>query len=192
MNISLDLDGVLVDFPSALAKKVSEKLKREFTVAEMTTYNVEGFLPSKLHSWSNKLLKTPSFYDECVPTIDSQEVVNNLSSLVDIYVVTARPLVLKKQTTAYVKKYFPKVKEVIFSTKSKIPSLSEWDISLHLDDSPTICADIASSHLNVISCVYNQPFNCNLADQLFFPHLKRFYNFKSFQEFVTKLWLERT
>src|SRR5690606_12789367 len=112
MILSLDLDGVLADLPKAFCKAVNKKYRNEIKVSQLCNYQLGDYIPAEDKDWLEELFHSSKFYSKVEPMPGAVEFVHNLGKVFDMYVVTARPAEVDRQTRNYVKKHFPNIKGV--------------------------------------------------------------------------------
>lgn len=184
MVISLDLDGVLVDFSSAICKALTKKTGREFTPENITNYKLEERIPPEMLGWFSSLLYDSKFYSTFKPMYGAKDLVKRLSMVYDIVIITARPFSLRESTERYVKKNFPQVSRVIFSPH-KSSSIKEWGGIIHLEDNPEIALEVSAA--GIPCCLIDHPFNqwLNCAESV---NLYRVLTYKEFENVLSKIF----
>lgn len=189
MVVTLDLDGVLVDFHTAFCKEVSKQIKREFYPSNVTTYKLEGYIPSEHVPWMKELLASPKFFKRLAPTHGAVNFVDKVSKVYDLYILTARNRALEHVTREYVKKFFPGVKGVFIAgnVDDKLSLIQEWGVRVHLDDHPELCTQLALHNVNC--CLYSHPFNLYLEKSFKNPNLQRVQNFDEFEQALIRLYV---
>lgn len=186
MQLSLDLDGCLIDFLTPLCRRISKQIKREIRPSQVTTYRLEGLIPSDQKPWLFSLLNDPTFYRNLKPMAGAVEFVERVSKLYDVHIISARPHKLRKVTNTQVKRFFPSIKSVHLTT-DKIAVAKEWDISIHLEDDPVWVLGLAES--GVRSCILVQTFNRDF----FAPQYDNIHyagNYEEFEQIVTRYYKE--
>lgn len=171
LKIGIDLDNVLAEFMAGMIDFYNKKYG--------TTYKEEDFKHFELHkTWGgtleNAINIVHDFYfsdefEKIIPVTGSQNALAKLSKENDLFVITARPHEVTKQTIDWLDKYFPNMfKDIIITnlfsmnnleTKTKPQVCDALDIDVFVDD----------SFHHVLGCVkegrksylYNAPWNEN-------------------------------
>ena len=184
MIITLDLDGVLADFPKAFCKELSKKYGNEIKVSQLCEYQLGGYVRIEDKGWLHNLTHSPKFYQSIVPMQGAVDFVNNWGGVWDMYVVTARPKEIDKQTRKYVAKHFPKIKGVFRADfpEQKLTIIQELMGDFHFEDFPELCACLALHDIR--TCIYDHPFNRELDKDFSHSNLKRVYSWEQFEKFI--------
>jgi len=187
MIITLDLDGVLADLPKLFCEIISKKYGNEIKTSQLNNYQLGDLVLPEDQDWLHTLIRTAKFYEKILPTPGAESFVDRLGSIFDMYVVTARPEIVHKQTQKYVQKHFPKIKGVfrVDLPEQKLAIIQELMSDVHLEDYPELCTCLALHDIR--TCVYDQPFNRALDDTFSHSNLKRIYSFEHFERYILQL-----
>lgn len=184
MIITLDLDGVLADLPKAFCKEVNKKYRNEIKVSQLCNYQLGDYIPAEDKGWLETLFHDPVFYKKIEPMLGAVEFVHKLGNVFDLYVVTARPEEVDKQTRKYVKKYFPNVKGLfrVDFPEQKLTIIQELMADFHFEDYPELCACLAINGIR--TCIFDHPFNRELDKSFSHSNLKRIYSWLQFENYI--------
>lgn len=152
MNISFDIDNVLVD-TTQIYKSVfrDSNLKYE----NPKTYWFSNYT-RKIRKEIYKRLNSAKYMLNLELFDGIQTIINELSKEHDIYILTSRHKELIYQTASWIQEKLPCIKQILVSnSKPKSEFIEEFDISMHFEDNPLDIIEISMNTDCIIQMISN-------------------------------------
>lgn len=170
VKIAIDVDDTLAEYTEALLQYHGNILGSALNPREHHYYQSKSFWGNSLEE---KLLLLNEFdfteaFDNIKPVKGAQHVVNELAKLHQLFVITSRPLCVKKKTEAWLETYFPgKFSDVYMDSSwkregsciDKSMTCRKLNVDCLIEDSHEQAQKCHSKVTKVI--LFNRPWNQN-------------------------------
>ena len=179
MIIAIDVDNTICNLQEAVTSLFNKRHGTNYTLDDITEYNVENVLPNKQANKMKKMYGENGIYDNVKPIKGAQEVLQKLiASNHEIYLVTDAIPKVYNEKVEWIKLFFPFIDEGrIVAMKNK--GLFKCDIMI--DDN--IQNLISGVHYHRICLDY--PWNRKVHDEAYSIH--RCTNWNEIMNVVNKL-----
>ncbi len=173
MTIGVDIDDVLAQWNISYLKYINNKFGTNFKFDQITEYDYRQCFPEFIEridffNLCFEFYGRPEFID--LDRVEySEESIKRLAKKHKLYAVTARPEHLQQITENWIDKYFPNIKEIVFTNfftkdpnQKMIPKsevCQNLGVDLFIEDAPHHAKDIAAKGINVF--LLEKPWNRN-------------------------------
>jgi len=165
-KLGVDIDGVVCDLNTELAKVLTGALGRQVHSSEFTRYDLSDF------GFDGDIVVRCAEEDGAYVVADpyryAPEVLRELSNSYDLVYVTARPERLWKDTIGWFNKQGIPYRDIYF-TKHKSNKSLELGIELFIEDNPSNLADLNRNGVGTLKFVhrYNEHYKHELCREVF-------------------------
>lgn len=156
MKIGVDMDGVLSNCIASLLMYHNKVYRTNYTSKQVKSHNLRDLWEGTKEEEIKKVyafFKSPYFRD-IKPISGSIEAIDILSKNHELFVITARPYEIEKETKKWVKRYFPNMfRDIILTNEFCLNGNNEKKID--------VCFDIGAELIiedclaNAIDCAIN-------------------------------------
>ncbi len=166
-KIGFDLDDVLMSFSDSLREHFNLKYNKNVKRSDITSFYVEEFFdidPTEARKAIDDFYHHED-HAQALPLEGSLDSIKKLSINNKLYIVTARPDLVKEITQKWLDKHFPNLFETIQYTnhhdkekrRKKSEVAKELEIEIFIDDSLDNAKDISESGIPVL--LFDTPWN---------------------------------
>lgn len=194
MNIGIDVDEVLADLVEAFLEYHNHNYGTNYAKKDMFSYSFHEVLGETEEEFKQKVLDffTTDFFNNTRLVAGAKEGIASLAKKHQLYVITARPQLIRPQTEKLIAENFPNYFSTVTLTNEwhgagkmirKSEVCTEKNISIMVDDSLIHAHDCASKGVYVLLADFGYPWN--RAGQL--PkNIKRVHSWKEIVEEVAE------
>lgn len=163
MNIGIDIDGVIADadpvFRSYMSRLFNKPMPKE-AVRSFYYEKVFNLTDEQINHFWDVFTKENGWMT--LPVIEgAKESIDILSSKNNIYIITARPAIIKDKTVKWLKLHQIKYSKLIFATefenKYNIVSKNNLLLDYHIEDRLDYAIDFANNKVKVL--LFDYPWN---------------------------------
>jgi len=168
MKIGYDIDGVLIDFITPYLWFHNKKYGTRFQKEDIKNYDLTKSLklPSKKIFPDIMQFMESKYSEYLVPAESTQEAISEIAMEHDLYVITSRSELFKRQTEEMLSIYFPNIFDgrVIFSSynthkwgNSKSSIAESLRLEIFIEDNPDDISSITAKGIRVF--LMDAPWN---------------------------------
>ncbi len=165
MIISIDIDDILADSLTSFIEFYNQNHEEKIKYEDYTAYSLHEIIgiPKEEEAKIVREFDNGGFFKNMAPVKNSQKAIKKLSKKHKLIAVTARSEEQEEETRAWINKYFPEIKDILFTrngqkqNKTKGEICKEIKADIHLDDKLDYAIDCANE--GVKSLLFNYPWN---------------------------------
>jgi len=168
MNITIDIDEVLAQFLQGVIDYHNHTYKTELTTTQFNSYYFWETWGGTREQAIKKVadFSKSDFYTSIKPLEGAQEAIQTLKQNHSLFVVTARPETMEKQTRRWLDKHFPNAfQDVVFTnhwaddceTISKGDVCNKFNADIHIEDNIDYAKECINGKRRIF--LMNQPWN---------------------------------
>ncbi len=171
MIIALDMDDILCNTQEIFIKFYNETYNENLDFDDFDKYDISDIKDISKERGSQILeeFDKSSYFDMIRPLENAQKVVSELSKKHKLIIITARTSEVKNQTKKWIKKYFPKIKEIFFVsdnylayTCKKSSVCKDIGADIIIEDKKNFAIDCSNSGIKVL--LFDYPWNRKIGE----------------------------